>query len=330
MKFIKDRRRYLKHIAIILATVFLVFAALLLLKTWEEQQGSFGVSSVEETVVNYAGKEYVPKENIETFLVLGLDKFEQSQSSDDSYKNDKQADFLMLFVFDNDAKKLSAIHISRDTMARVKTLDVAGNRIDTVTEQISLAHTYGNGRDMSCRNVADSVSDLLYDIRVNHYISLTMDSIAIFNDLVGGVEVNVLDDFAGIDDTLIKGENVTLMGEHALNYVRSRYGLDDSSNDARMERQRQYINALYQKTQTCIENDDKFIINSSIKMADYIISDRSVTQMQELAKRVGEYDFEGIKTIEGESKKGEQFMEFYADNQSIEEIVIELFYEPNR
>ena len=50
------------------------------------------------------------KKNIETFLVLGLDKFEgQVQSS--SYNNDQQADFLMLFVFDNDKKEYSAIVI---------------------------------------------------------------------------------------------------------------------------------------------------------------------------------------------------------------------------
>lgn len=327
MKPIKDRRRCLKYIAIILLAIFLVSIVLLLLKKWEEQQGSFDVSSVEENVINYQGKEYILKENVETFLVLGLDTFEQLQSSDNSYKNDKQADFLMLLVFDNNAKKFSAIHINRDTMARVKVLDVAGNRLDTVTQQISLAHTYGNGRDVSCHNVSDSVSDLLYDVRVNHYISFTMDSVAVLNDLVGGVEVNVLDDFTGIDDTLIKGENVTLIGEHALNYVRSRYGLEDSSNSSRMLRQKQYIDALYEKALLCMRTDEEFLIDASIKMSEYIVSDRSVTQLQELAEKFESYTFLGIKSIEGESKMGENYIEFYPDSQSIEEIVIDLFYQ---
>lgn len=327
MKPIKDRRRCLKYIAIILLAIFLVSIVLLLLKKWEEQQGSFDMSSVEENVINYQGKEYILKENVETFLVLGLDTFEQLQSSDNSYKNDKQADFLMLLVFDNNAKKFSAIHINRDTMARVKVLDVAGNRLDTVTQQISLAHTYGNGRDVSCHNVSDSVSDLLYDVRVNHYISFTMDSVAVLNDLVGGVEVNVLDDFTGIDDTLIKGENVTLIGEHALNYVRSRYGLEDSSNSSRMLRQKQYIDALYEKALLCMRTDEEFLIDASIKMSEYIVSDRSVTQLQELAEKFESYTFLGIKSIEGESKMGENYIEFYPDSQSIEEIVIDLFYQ---
>jgi hypothetical protein len=38
----------------------------------------------------------------------------------------------------------------------------------------------------------------------------------------------------------------------------------------------------------------------------------------------------GIKTIKGESKKGEEFIEFYPDNDDIKNLVIELFYIPAR
>ena len=39
--------------------------------------------------------------------------------------------------------------------------------------------------------------NFLMDVKIDHYISLTMDSVAVMNDLVGGVEVTVLDDFLG-------------------------------------------------------------------------------------------------------------------------------------
>ena len=120
------------------------------------------------------------KSDVETFLVMGLDKASGTASSD-SYNNDKQADFLMLLVFDNATKKCSAIHINRDTMAEVDILGVAGEKIDTVKKQIALAHTYGNGKNVSCQNTADAVSRLLHDVKVNHYISLALDSVAIFN-----------------------------------------------------------------------------------------------------------------------------------------------------
>ena len=159
-------------------------------------------------------------EDVESFLILGLDKFEDAINND-SYNNDQRADFLMLLVFDNSEKKFTAVHLNRDTMVNMNVLGVAGQKIGTVNKQLALAHTYGNGRDVSCRNTADAVSELLNGVKVNHYLSITMDAVPILNDLLGGVEVTVLDDFSGIDDTLIKGETVTLHGDHALTYVLS-------------------------------------------------------------------------------------------------------------
>lgn len=326
-KTFKSKKGFIKIGLIALLVLFFLVGALLLLKIWDEQQGTFPQHDIDDDVINYNGAFYEPNDNIETFLVLGLDKV-QGESVADSYNNDKQADFLMLFVFDNDKKQTTAIHINRDTMANVNILGVAGNKVDTVTKQIALAHTYGSGKDTSCRNTADSVSDLLLGMKVNHYISLALDSVPVLNDLVGGVEVTVLDDFTGVDDSLVKGEKVNLMGEQALRYVRTRYGLDDSTNNARMKRQQQYINALYEKLHKCIEEDDEFIVDASLKMSDYIVSDRSVTQLQELTKKFDEYEFKGIVDFEGESKKGEDFIEFYPDYASLEKTVIELFYEP--
>lgn len=327
MRKTNDGRKKLLHYAsIILLVVFLVSTAFMLLKVWEKHRGSFPVSDVGASVVTYGGQNYLLKDNIETFLIMGLDKFEGGSDAD-SYNNDKQADFLMLLVFDNEARRCTAIHINRDTMANVNVLGVAGNKVDTVKKQIALAHTYGNGRDVSCRNTADAVSELLLGIKVNHYISLTMDSVATYNDLVGGVEVTVTDDFSGIDETLVQGQTVTLRGEHALNYVRTRYGLEDSSNSTRMKRQQQYLRALLDKTQQRMATDDEFIVSASLQMSDYIVSDRSVTQLQDLAERFAAYEFEDIRSLEGRSTVGEKYMEFYPTEQSINQTVIDIFYE---
>lgn len=320
-----DRNTYFKIAVVAFVAVFLLVGGFWLLDRWEDKNGAYSEYEPDNNTIVYDGLEYAPRENIETFLVMGLDKFEGAINND-SYNNDQQADFIMLFVFDNDQKKCTAIHINRDTMVDVNVLGVAGNKIATVKEQIALSHTYGNGKEVSCRNTADSVSALLMDVKVMHYISLTMDAVSKFNDLVGGVEVEVLDDFSGIDDTLICGETVTLMGEHALNYVRSRHGLDDSTNSARMKRQQQYINRLYEKMTMKIAADEEFIVEASLQMADYIVSDRSVTQLQALAEKFEEYEFLGIKNIEGELKQGPEFMEFYPNEDNLRMIVMDLFY----
>ncbi len=320
-----DKRKLMRGLAVALLAVFLLTGAFLLLELWEKRQSIFPEQKTENTVYEYNGVEYVKNEDVESFLILGLDKFEDAINND-SYNNDQRADFLMLLVFDNSEKKFTAVHLNRDTMVNMNVLGVAGQKIGTVNKQLALAHTYGNGRDVSCRNTADAVSELLNGVKVNHYLSITMDAVPILNDLLGGVEVTVLDDFSGIDDTLIKGETVTLHGDHALTYVRERYGLEDSSNSTRMVRQRQYMTAVYDKAMLKIENDDNFVIEASSKLADYIVSDRSVNQLQEIAKKLSQYKFTEIETLEGESVIKDGLMEFRPDADSIDKIVFELFY----
>jgi len=323
-----NKKSYLKYVMIALAIVFLVAAAFLFIKVWEKQQGKYSGAVIEDGVLTYKGKEYVHKDNLETFLVLGLDKYEGATSSD-AHGNGVQADFLMLFVFNNETKQCQAIHINRDTMTTVNRLGIGGNKTDSFTLQIALAYNYvqDDNDKIRCRNTKDSVEALLQGVKVDHYLSLTMDSVVAMNDFVDGVEVEVLDDFTGIDDTLVKGQKVTLRGNQALTYVRTRYGLEDSANSTRMQRQQQYIQALYEKVVAAKESDDTFLIQLVDAVDDYVAYDSSDKKMQAFAEKFGAYEFLGITELQGEAKTGE-FLEFYPDEDKLWEMVIEMFYVP--
>ena len=326
----KDRRSYIKYAAFVLLLTLFVSIALLLLNLWEKRQGFFPIQEVDGTLreaVVFDGKSYLLNDDIETVLVMGLDKF-NGEIDDTSYTNDQQSDFLMLFVIDNKKSECTAVQINRDTMTGVNILGVAGQKIDTEIKQIALSHTYGNGRQISCRNTADAVSGLLYGVKIDHYLSVTMDAVPVFNDLVSGVTVTVLDDFAGIDDTLVKGEEVNLTGEQALTYVRSRYGLEDSTNEHRMKRQQQYIRALYEKTKETAEQKEGFIAEAAVRLSEYMVSNCTVNQLEELFGKISSYEFNGISNIEGKSQKGEEYMEFYPDENALKKLVVELFYKP--
>ena len=323
----KKNDRILKIIAVILAIVIVVCGILYAISLWENYTGEYNRPNENEQlsqVMEYKGESYKLNENIETVLILGLDKFERSD--EDSYNNDMQADFLMLLVIDNAKEEVTALHINRDAITDMSVLGVSGDRIDTVHQQIALAHTYGNGKEISCRNAAEAVSALLMDIEIDHYVSVTMDAVSTYNDLVGGVTVRVLDDFSGIDDSLIKDTEVTLKGEQALNYVRTRYGLEDSTNNHRMERQRQYLEALYTKTVECIDKDERFIVDSASKLTTEMVSDLSANRLQSIAEKIVDYEFVGIRDIKGKTVMGETYFEFYPDADSIKETVVELFY----
>lgn len=316
----------LKIGAVVFAVIFLVSAMLFIVDRFERSRGEYtGEAPTLDRTLTYQGQKYELNENIETILVLGLDKF--ASVSAESYNNDKQADFLMLFVIDNEAETCKLVHLNRDSMVPMNILGVAGDKVGTVTKQLALSHTYGNGKEVSCRNTANAVSNMLMGVEIDHYISVTMDAVCTFNDFVGGVTIEILDDFTGIDDSLVKGETVTLNGEQALRYVRSRYGLDDPTNNHRMVRQKQYLEALYQKTSERIAADDKFIAEAAVKVSDYIVSDCSGNKLENLLYRISEFKPDTMLDIRGETVVGEEFLEYYLDENSIKEVVVSCFYE---
>ena len=63
-------------------------------------------------------------------------------------------------------------------------------------------------------------------------------------------------------------------------------------------------------------------------MSEYLVSDCSLTQLQKISEKLATYKFDEIYAIDGESVEGDKFMEFYPDENSLNEIVVDLFYKP--
>lgn len=333
MRKAKNNNTILKVIAVILSLAILCIGFIIASKLWEDAHSNDGKSqSLTESgtltlpkTLDYKGREYSLKKNIETFLILGLDKTEEIDV--DSYNNSKQADFLLLLVIDNNDKAVSAIHINRDTMVDMDVLGVSGDIVASTNKQIALSHTYGNGKEVSCGNTVRALSRFLNGVKIDHYVSVTMDAVSVFNDFVGGVELEILDDFSGVDDTLIKGKTIKLNGEQAFNYVRSRYGLEDSTNSTRMVRQRQYINALYSVALKKAQNEENFISSAALEMSKYTVSDCNSARLETLFEKLSNYKFGDISALEGENKQGKKFIEFYPTKDSVQKILIDNFYE---
>ena len=324
------KKSYLKYVAILLGAIFLIAAVFLVMAIWERRQVDVPDEERLWNVLTYEGQEYVRNSRVETFLVIGLDRYEDSMVSD-SHGTGVQADFLMLLAFNNDTRQCTALQVNRDAMTKVNKLTIGGTGVAaTYQAQIALAYNYVNDDNdkIRCRNTIDSVEALLTGVDVDHYFALTMDAVGAAADVVDGVEVTVLDDFTDIDDALIKGETVTLTGDRALTYVRTRYGMEDSTNSTRMERQQQFINALRQKAMDKIQAEDGFILELVDALDDYVVYDSSDQKMQKLLEKFNEYEFLGIRELEGESRMGEEFVEFYADEESILKTVVEMFYIP--
>lgn len=312
--------------------VLLFLAGLLMLHSWEESTNTAPDGGVEapvpgEALTFYNGAWYRPRKELETVLGIGVDQ----AAADSALHRDKkyeQSDFLLLLVLDRRNERCTAIHINRDTMTEIRVLDDDTNEfLGTITGQLSLAHAYGNRPEACCRNTVDAVEGLLYGIEIDHYLSLTMDGVVLLNDLVGGVTVEVMDDLTAIDSALVQGETVTLKGRQALTYVQARKGLEDPTNLHRMERQRQYLEALQERLLACVGKSEDFAMSTLLELNSYMVSDCSIQKLSDLSGLLGEFGVTEYRSLKGEDVVGEEHMEYYVDQDALRELVMELFYE---
>lgn len=267
--------------------------------------------------ISFEGKKYIPKKYIETYLVLGIDNKEHSGSA--------QSDFIALLVIDKATEAVDILQINRDTMTEIRKLSNDGKVTDSFVGQLALAYAYGAGGKNACRNSVAAVENLLYGINIDHYISLTMSAVSEINDSVGGVTVSLLDDFTHVNESWAKGTTVTLKGDEALTYIRERGALEDSSNISRMERQRQYMNALFDKYGKA---DAEVSIDLVSVVSEHLISDCTVDQLSKLIERIQNYRNNGVYALEGTVKNGAQHVEFYPDEEVLKKKVVDLFYIP--
>jgi len=267
---------------------------------------------------------YFPRQDITTFLVMGID---QTGPVTDSgfHRNNGESDVVMLAIFDEKNETYSILALNRDTMLEMPAIGIGGKKAGTYYGQLALSHTFGGGMQDSCENTRETVSALLKGIDIDYYVALNMDAIVLVNDAVGGVKVNVVDDFSAVDASLTMGE-VVLNSEQAYHFVQSRQGVGDQLNISRMERQKEYIKGLIEALKSKMEDSETFIVNTYTDVAPYLVTDCSVNTLSSLFNRFKDYTFKEIVTPEGENVLTEDFYQFHLDKEKLEDLTLRLFY----
>jgi len=270
------------------------------------------------------GKEYFPRQDITVILAMGIDTTGEMKDSG-SYNNDGEADVVALIIFDEAEETFSILNLNRDAMVEMPIYGINGKKAGTTYQQLALSHTYGSGMEDSCENTKEVVSALLNDIYIDYFIAANMDAIAIFNDAVDGVTVNVVDDFSMVDKNLPKGE-VTLKGQQAISYIRLRKNVGDQLNLSRMERHKEYFFGFMDAFNSKFKQDEFFIYKLYEDISPYMVSNCSATVLSSLADRYEGYTLKEINTLKGENVRGEKFMEFYLDEEELQKVVLDIFY----
>lgn len=313
-------------IAILILVLGMIFSGLQILESAVFSKGQAQQPPVESKTITRDGVDYFPRQDITVIMALGIDELGPVVSSG-SYRNTGEADAVILLILDQVDESYTVLCLNRDMMVDMPELGLGGKQAGTLHAQLALSHTYGEGLEDSCENTRKTISDLFYGITIDHYVSMNMDAIGIVNDAVGGVTVNVVDDFSLVDATIPKGKT-TLHSSQALTYLRSRRDVGNQLNITRMGRHEEYMQGLMAAMKARLESDDTFVISLYDQVDEYMVTDCSVNVISGLMERCAAYTLKEIVSPAGENVMGEEFMEFHADEEALDDLILRLFYAP--
>lgn len=317
----------LRIILLILVIVILYSGLQILASTVLQSQISTQGQTTKKTIIR-DGVEYFPRQDITVMMVLGIDQEGPVQSSN-YYRNKGSADSVMLLIFDEATEECTVLYLNRDTMLTMDVLGVRGEYAGTTYGQLALAHTYGNGLEDSCVNMKNTLMNFLPGMTIDYYVAMNMDAIPILNDAVGGVTVNVTDDFSKVNPSITMGE-LTLKGDQVIDYVRTRKDVGDQKNVTRMARQREYVDGFLLALDEKEHEDIDFAARLYDQLAPYIVTDCSVETLSKIISHYLDYKLLGAITPEGDNRIEEGHYAFYTDEEKLDALCVELFYRPKK
>lgn len=292
-----------------------------------ETQGSKGQETEkwQEGTIQYHNKEYQYNNQLNIYLLMGVDTNLTVNEVLCSEEGAGQSDAMFLLVTDPETMQISVISINRNTMTRIEAFSESGGSLGFYDMQICLQYAYGDGGNLSCARSAEAVSYLFYHLPIDGYLSVNMGAIPAINDAVGGVEVEVLDSLEESGVTLTEGEQVLLDGQQAYLYLRGRDTEQFDSSTDRLRRQEQYIGGYLGKLSQVAAEDEKSVMNIYSAVSDYIVTNINASEVITELKGYG-FDASRMYTVPGETKLGDTFEEYYVDNEAFYEIILEVFY----
>lgn len=320
------RSRLVVAALILILVLVMIYSGLRILESTVFFDETEEASTAQTKTITRDGMEYFPRQDITVILVMGIDE-EGPVKDSGSYRNNGEADMVAAVILDQKDETYSVLTLNRDMMLDMPVLGIGGREAGSFYGQLALSHTYGSGLADSAENTRNTVSDLLYGIKIDHYVAMNMDAIGILNDAVGGVTVTVTDDFSQVDESLSLGE-VTLNRAQALTFVRTRQDVGNQLNLSRMERHKEYLKGLSEALNEKMDSSETFAAEIYEQVANYMVTDCSVNVVTGLLQRCVDYGLKEIVSVEGENKLGEEYYEFYADEEKLDALILQLFYAP--
>ena len=314
-------------VLLLVLTLVIVYSGLRILESTVLHSGEEVENRVSRTIIR-DGTAYYPRRDITMILVMGIDQ-EGPVVSSGYHRNAGASDMVALVILDQTNETYDILCLNRDTMVEMPVLGLGGKQAGTFFGQLALSHTYGTGLEDSAENTRKTVSDFLYGLDIDYYVSMHIDGIGVLNDAVGGVTVNVTDDFSALDPGITMGE-ICLDRNQAITFIRSRKDVGTEMNLSRMDRHQEYMRGLARALERKLEQSENFVVDLYAQMDPYVVTDCSVNVLSSLLQRCADYEMKDIISVEGENVLTEEYYEFHADEEALDALILELFYAPKK
>lgn len=327
----RHRRRRFQTAVAVIGVLLIIGAAAAGYGLWKAQGDEIsasiggGPSTDPAGSVTYDGRQYEYNDHLSNFLFMGVDTV--GEISRNTHAG--QADAIFLISWDRVLHDMTVIAIPRDTMTEIEVFSASGQSLGKTEDHINLAYAYGDGRTKSCTLMKEAVSNLFYGLPIQGYCSVDLEGIAAITAAVGGVTVTIPDDsLSDVNDNWVSGAQVTLDENNAEQFVRYRDTGQSQSAMGRLDRQIIYIKAWGEKAGALSRSDTSAATEIYEKLEAYMITNIGNDQFVKIMESMDADSNIDYWTIPGKSTEGEQFDEFYADDQALYGKIIETFYKP--
>ncbi|MBQ8006892.1 MAG: LCP family protein [Lachnospiraceae bacterium] len=292
----------------------------------------------EDVTITYNGKKYRYNDNLINILVMGIDDY-GLKGNKDTDANPYQADTIVLGTVDAVKKTVSFMSIPRDTVASIKVLDL-NDEVATVKKgPIAIQHSFGTQGERTNEAVVDAVSNLLYSVPINRYVSVDITAIPDINDSLGGITVDIPEDLTKWNPKMKAGtKDYLLLNKDAVIFVARRdTGIDDSAM-GRMKRQVMYLKKLFPAVKARTAENITYPIALYNSEADKVKTNLTLDEMTYLAKLLLDLELsdKDIVSVPGEMKRiepgeiedYEYEMGYIVDEDALKQLIVDRFYTP--
>ena len=291
-----------------------------------EQQDVFEEMASFQNTIDYHGTTYQYRKDIVNMLCIGVDKEEAMWERDDDGGSVGQADAVFLVSLDFE-------HSNIRILVSIVACDENGNEMGAFTGQLALQYAYADGQEKSCSLVIGQVADILKnEVPINGYVAMNLSCIGTVNDAVGGVTVEMDDDYTLYNAKFKKGATVHLQGEEAQEFVQGRDIMVSGSAYSRIGRQKRYLKAFISQAKKTLAQNPALAVNLMSQLSDYMLTDISTDEVLYLSTELSgcNFDEENMQILQGNIQMGEQYEEYYLDDEAVQQTIIDLFYEEQK